>query len=156
MERLGRELELELGRLGPGAAASGIDSIVAAWPGAVGDEIARNAWPARLGSDGTLHVATRSSTWAFELSQLSGQVGDRLRDVLGPVAPLRLRFAVGRLPEPAVAPPATPVEAVRSPGAEERAQAGYLTRGIEDEELREAVARAAAASLLRAADRRSF
>ena len=28
---------------------------------AVGDPIARNAWPARLGRDGTLHVATASA-----------------------------------------------------------------------------------------------
>ena len=39
---------------------------VAAWPSAVGEEIARNAWPARFARDGTLIVNTRDSVWAFE------------------------------------------------------------------------------------------
>ena len=30
--------------------------------------IAANAWPARIARDGTLHVATSSSAWAFELT----------------------------------------------------------------------------------------
>ena len=35
------------------------------------DAIARNAWPLRIGRDGTLHVAAASATWAFELDRMS-------------------------------------------------------------------------------------
>ena len=70
----------ELARFGP---AEGMTEIVRAWPGAVGDQIARNAWPARLARDGTLHVATSSSAWAFELAQLEPKLLERLREALG-------------------------------------------------------------------------
>ena len=65
--RIGGEVRRELARFGP---AEGMTEIVRAWPDAVGEQIARNAWPARLGRDGALHVATSSSAWAFELAQL--------------------------------------------------------------------------------------
>ena len=39
------------------------------WPEAVGEAIARNAWPSRIARDGTLHVNTADSVWAFELTQ---------------------------------------------------------------------------------------
>ncbi len=144
MERIGDDVRLVFRRFGP---AGVMEEIVRAWPAAVGDAVARNAWPARLARDGTLHVATSSSTWAFELTQLSGQLRSRLVESLGSRAPERLRFAPGKVPEPGPAPTsersATPVR----PGPNERAQAGRFTAAIEDEELRELVARAAAASL---------
>ena len=62
----------------------------------------RNAWPARLARDGTLHVNAGSSAWAFELQQLESEIVGQLRDVLGKAAPARLRFVPGRLPEPTV------------------------------------------------------
>ena len=65
IERIGNEVERELGRFGP---AAGMAELLRAWPDAVGEEIARNAWPARIARDGTLHVATSSSAWAFELA----------------------------------------------------------------------------------------
>ena len=76
-ERIGDDVRRELGQLGPGGA---IADVVAAWPEAVGDSIARNAWPARIARDGTLHVATSSSAWAFELG-CSGGWGRRRRRV---------------------------------------------------------------------------
>ena len=97
LEPLGEELRRELGRLGP---AGAIGEVVGAWPGAVGPAIAANAWPARIARDGTLHVATSSSAWAFELTHLSATVRERLSERLGPAAPAALRFAPGRLPEP--------------------------------------------------------
>jgi hypothetical protein len=122
----------------------------------VGAEIARNAWPARLARDGTLHVATSSSTWAFELTQLEDDVRSRLATKLGSGVPKRLRFAPGPLPAPAAEPsgPAQRKRLVAS--ARARLQAASLTAEIEDVELRKAVARAAAASLERAASDRSF
>ena len=63
--------------------------------------IARNAWPARIARDGTLHVATSSSAWAFELAAARADDARKLRDAVGEDAPVELRFAVGPLPEPA-------------------------------------------------------
>lgn len=112
----------------------------------MGEAIAANAWPARIGRDGTLYVHTSSSAWAFELAQLEAMLRERLRAHLGAAAPQRLRFAVGPLPEPP--PPAVDAAAARPrPNGEELARAAELTAGIEDEDLREMVQRAAAASL---------
>lgn len=140
MEPLGSDLKRELRALGPNAA---ISETVAAWPSAVGDEIARNAWPARFRRDGTLVVHTKDAIWAFELGHRAAQIAERL-----PGSP-PLLFTAGPLPEPAA-----PEEALPAPPAatlEEQQQAAEWAASIEDEELREAVARAAAASLARRA-----
>ena len=147
MERLEQEVRKELGRL-PGAA--GMAEIVGAWPAAVGDLVARNAWPARLARDGTLHVWTSSSTWAFELAQLGPRILERLRETAGESSPTALRFALGRVPEPAAEAPESRPEPPPAPGSWERECAAELTAAIGDERLRELVARAAAASLARA------
>ncbi|HVM16109.1 MAG TPA: DUF721 domain-containing protein [Gaiellaceae bacterium] len=146
MERIGDDVSRELRRFGP---AAGIADVVAAWPAAVGEAIARNAWPARLARDGTLHVATSSSAWAFELAQLAPELLGRLREAVGDAAPAALRFAPGSLPDRApAASEQAPRQAVE-PGPEDRELAAALAAGIEDEALRDLVARAAAASLAR-------
>ncbi len=153
MDRIGADVERQLARFdGQGS----MPRIVAAWPGAVGGEVGRNAWPARVGRDGTLHVHTSSSVWAFELGQLAPKILERLRDALGGQAPTALRFAPGHLPE---TPASTPEAARRpaeppSPGAVE--QAATLAGGIADEELRKRVARAAELGLSRLPDDRSL
>jgi hypothetical protein len=117
-----------------------------AWPAAVGPEIARNAWPARYQRDGTLIVHTKDAIWGFELGHRAAEIAARL-----PGSPA-LKFVPGPLPEPAAeeAPPTPPAATL-----EERRQAAEWASSIEDEELREAVARAAAASLAnRPGDRR--
>jgi hypothetical protein len=153
MERLDRELRTELGRLGAPDGGD-ITAIVAAWPEVVGETVARNAWPLRTGRDGTLHVAAASATWAFELGRLAPELERRLRERLGGAAPASLRFAPGPLPEPGEVAPGRRSDSV-VPAARERAEAAALTADIADDELRELVARAAAASLARArADRR--
>jgi hypothetical protein len=145
MERLGDEVGRQLGRFGPQGA---ISDIVAAWPGAVGEAIARNAWPARVARDGTLHVATSSSSWAFELTQLAPQLMARLKPLLAESAPKALKFSPGPVPELTSSEAASAVPAPRSdPTSEERALAAAMSAEIEDEELRDLVARAAAASL---------
>ena len=149
MDRVGGDVKRELGRFGP---ASGIAPLVEVWPSAVGPEIARNAWPARIARDGTLHVHTQDSIWAFELTTRAEEIRTRL----GKVAPRRLSFAPGPLPEP---PPASPEELRRrppEPTPEHVAKAESLTRVIRDEELRKVVAKAAAASLSRDDNDRSF
>jgi hypothetical protein len=150
-ERIGDDVRREFGRFGP---AGAIADVVAAWPDAVGDQIAQNAWPARIARDGTLHVATSSSAWAFELGMLEDDIRGRLADALGAGAPSKLRFAPGPLPEPdvperdsAAAPPPAVTHQHEQAGEELAAQ-------ISDENLRKVVARAAAASLARPRDDR--
>jgi len=58
IERLGGEVRRELSRFGGGAAL--MTELVAAWPAAVGETVAANAWPARLARDGTLLVNAAS------------------------------------------------------------------------------------------------
>ena len=148
MERIGRGIDQELARFGP---AAGMRRLVGAWPAAVGETVARNAWPARLSREGTLHVSTSSSAWAFELAQLAPTVVKQLRDTLGEEAPVSVRFAPGRLPAPGPAPAAESQEPPPQPSAEELAAAEAFAAGIADDDLRSLVARAAAASLARAA-----
>ena len=158
MERIGDEVERALGRTGGGEGLA-LTEITRAWPAAVGPAVARQAWPARVGRDGTLHVATTSATWAFELDRLSPQISSRLHDALGEQAPSRLRFRVGPVPEPgAKHEAAEPVAPTSPPSAspESDAEATRLASEIEDPELREIVARAARASLSRARLRPPF
>jgi hypothetical protein len=141
---IGEEVRRELARFGT---AGSIGDIVAAWPAAVGGGIAAKAWPSRVGRDGKLHVATESSTWAFELTQLSGMIETRLRDILGTAAPTGLRFAAGNLPEAGAEDVKRAQPCVPKVRPEQLAEGERIAAGIEDPALREAVARAAAASL---------
>jgi hypothetical protein len=152
MERIGREVERELGRRGDGDTAA-ISRIVEAWPAAVGEAVARNAWPLRVGRDGTLHVATTSATWAFELDRLAPEIARRFADVLGASAPAALRFRPGPVPEPPRPAPEARDAALQEPTLtppEVAAEAASAAAAIEDPELREVVERAARASLARA------
>jgi hypothetical protein len=116
---------------------------VESWPAAVGDEIARNAWPARFQRDGTLIVHTRDAIWGFELTSRAAEISARL-----PGRP-PLRFIPGPLPEPGAAGAAEAAEGPPPATLEERSRAAEWAAAIEDEELRDLVARAAAASLAR-------
>ena len=136
MERIGNEVRRELGRFGPSA---GMAEIVAAWPEAVGEAIAQNAWPARIGRDGTLYVHTADAIWGFEL-------GQRAEEIAARAGVERIRFAPGPLPE-AFVDVSSKRRTPPRPGPEHAEAAASLTASIEDEELRETVARAAAASL---------
>ena len=143
MEPLGEQIRAELSRVG---ADSGAGDAVAAWPAAVGEEIARNAWPARTQPDGTLVVHVRDAVWGFELTQRAAEIAGRL-----PGRP-RLRFTPGPLPDTPPEPPAPPP--VDPSPAHER-EAAELTAAIEDRELRESVAKVIKAALARAPDNRS-
>jgi hypothetical protein len=149
LDRLADVVRGELSRFGPQAE---IGKLAEVWPQAVGEQIARNAWPARIARDGTLHVHTSSSTWAFELEQLASDIRARL----GALAPPRLRFAPGPLPEPETGALDEPVAAVMSPSADEVDAARQLAAEIDDENLRKLVARAAAASLAKTRSSRTF
>jgi hypothetical protein len=114
------------------------------WPDAVGPAVAAAAWPQRLARDGTLHVNTASSTWAFELGRMAEQVREKLRAELGERTPAALRFAPG--PLPAAGPPERPPTRLETTPAD-LAEAAAVTAAIEDPALREAVRAAVAASL---------
>jgi hypothetical protein len=144
VERLGAEIRRELSRFG---AQGGMPELLEAWPGAVGEMVAANAWPARFARDGTLHVNTSSSAWAFELGQLAPTILERLQEKLGGGAPKTIRFAVGHLPEQATPEGGESTVEVPEPSSEALQTAAELTAAIDDEELRERVARAAALSL---------
>ena len=156
MDRIGDEVQRTLGRAGGGESA--LPQVLAVWPQAVGETVARNAWPLRQARGGTLHVATSSATWAFELDRLSPELASRLRELLGAEAPTRFRFRPGPIPEPK-----RPSEGVESAPKESRdvppevaSAAESAAAEIEDPELRELVARAARASLRGGGSGRSF
>jgi hypothetical protein len=148
VERIDKEVQRTLAASGGGTALA-LAEITAAWPEAVGEAVARQAWPQRVSRDGTLHVATSSATWAFELDRLAPEIEERLGAVLGELAPAKLRFKVGPVPEPdSAAAPAQAAPAEPAPASPEAtSQAAALASEIEDPDLRELVARAARASL---------
>jgi predicted nucleic acid-binding Zn ribbon protein len=157
MERIGDTVGRELAR-GGGEMGAALAEITAVWPKAVGEVVARQAWPLRLARDGTLHVATASSTWAFELDRLSPEIAGRLAVFLGDSVPPKFRFRVGPIPEPGAAPEAnegaTQEVVERTP--ESDSEADSAASAIDDPELRRLVARAASASLARARSGRQF
>jgi Dna[CI] antecedent, DciA len=138
MEPLGEEIRAELSRVG---ADSGAGDAVSGWPAAVGEEIARHAWPARRQPDGTLVVHVRDAIWGFELTQRAGEISERL-----PGRP-RLRFTLGPLPD--TAPEPTPPPRLEASPEQER-EAAALAAEIMDPELRESVAKVIKAALVRA------
>jgi hypothetical protein len=149
MDRVGDAVGRELSRFGP---AAGMAPVVELWPAAVGPEIARNAWPARLARDGTLHVHTSDSIWAFELKSRAEEIRARL----GEHPPPRLAFAPGPIPEPLETASEDAAQTPPEPGPEHLAEAESLTRGIRDDGLRKVVAKTVAFSLSRASNSRRF
>jgi hypothetical protein len=109
------------------------------WPEVVGPGIARNAWPARIARDGTLHVATADSVWAFEL-------GHRAVEIAGRIGVAKVRFAPG--PLPSAEPPSVPA-AAPTPSAEDARRAAEIAAPIEDQNLRESVQKAVSLGLAR-------
>jgi hypothetical protein len=151
MERLDVSVRRALRRSGvPDAGV--LASVTRAWPDAVGPAVARAAWPQRIGRDGTLHVTTVSSTWAFELGRMEEQVREKLQLALGDGTPPSLRFAAGPVPSPEGDPEPARPPVVPTPA--EEAEAASATSTIDDPGLREAMRRAAAASLARGRDGR--
>jgi hypothetical protein len=106
----------------------------------VGTAIARNAWPSRISRDGTVHVNTSDSVWAFELAHRGPEIASRLG--VGAV-----RFAPGPLAE---AEAGKPPEAGPVPSRDELRRAAEIAAPIEDENLRKSVEKAVSLSLAQA------
>ena len=153
MERLDGSVRRALRGAGVPDAGT-LAAVTRAWPEAVGGGIARAAWPQRIGRDGTLHVTTVSSTWAFELQRMEDEIRAKLEAAVGEATPPALRFATGPVPSPDADPSVPPRQL--SPTSADEAEASSLSAGIEDPGLREAVRRAAAASLARGRDGRGL
>jgi Protein of unknown function (DUF721). len=111
--------------------------LVELWPTAVGEQIARFAWPARIARDGTVHVHTADSVWAFELGHRAAEIAGRLgvTSVGSRRDPCR-RHSGAR-------------DARRRADPEEDARAHELAAAISDEKLRESVQKAVRLSLAR-------
>ena len=118
-------------------------AVLEAWEEAVGPEIARNAWPARFQRDGTLIVHTRDAIWGFELGQRAGEIRNRL-----PAKPA-LKFVPGPLPELGNEPTQATQRGSPPVTLEQQERAAEWAANIEDEDLRNLVAKAAALSLAR-------
>jgi hypothetical protein len=123
--------------------------VVEAWPTAVGDAIARAAWPARFQRDGTLVVHARDAIWAFELTQRADEITKRL-EVAG------IKFVPGPVPELSHEDVATPATVPAVASDEQRRQAEEMTAQIDDEKLRKLVQKAVELGLANASDNRSF
>jgi hypothetical protein len=134
VERLSDTVRGELGRFGD---AGDLGGIVERWVDAVGEGIARNAWPSRVARDGTLQVNTADSMWAFELSHQGVEIAARL-GVPG------IRFAPGPL---ASGERQVPARAVAEPREDELRAAAGIAAAIADENLRKTVEKAVALSL---------
>jgi hypothetical protein len=105
----------------------------------VGESVARNAWPARIGRDGTVHVNTRDSVWAFELGHRGAEIASRL-------GVERVRFAPGPLP---VHEAADVRRAAVRPTGDALLAAAEIAGPIENENLRETVQKAVGFWLVR-------
>src|SRR4249920_1760009 len=147
MEKIGETVRRELGRFGT---AGAMTDLVSAWPDIVGEQVAANAWPARLARDGTLHVSTSSSAWAFELGHLESEILPRLQEALSESGPTRLKFAPGPLPDRSPGVSETPKTPLADPTPEQAREARSWAAEIDSEELRKTVEKAARASLARA------
>lgn len=113
---------------------------LADWRRAVGDRLAQKTHPERI-ADGILTVRVPSSTWAQELSMLSEVVLERLGAAGHRVQKLRFQVGTGRVtPDP----PVTVVRRVPLP-----ASLAATLAGIDDPELRDAIAEAASLNLAR-------
>ncbi|HUL79722.1 MAG TPA: DUF721 domain-containing protein [Vicinamibacteria bacterium] len=83
----------------------------AAWPAAVGPELARRTEVVAL-DRGILRIKVPDARWQRTLLRLRGDILSRLRGVAGGAAPRGLGFVAGRVaeqPEPAPSPPPAPV-----------------------------------------------
>jgi hypothetical protein len=129
-----------------GARTCGISS--GEWQAIVGPRLSERALPESL-NDGLLCVRVPSSTWAQELSFLSHVILERLRQSGHSVTKLRFRVAA-----PATRPTRQPEPPERVVKAPLPAPLQDRLAAMDDPELRQAIAEAAALSLGRQSKKR--
>jgi hypothetical protein len=105
----------------------------AAWPRAVGPDLARRTEIVALEA-ATLRVRVPDGRWRKELHRMQPAILARLHEIIGDLAPRRLGFMEGPITVgPAPEPPRTPEAAPSAPPAEVLAGASVLD---DDPELR--------------------
>ena len=106
----------------------------AAWPAAVGPELARRTEVVALDS-GVLRVRVPDATWRKGLFRMRGDILGRLRRIAGRVAPRSLGFVEGQIALPSPAAPATARVPPVQPAAP--ASVAQAAAAIGDPDLRE-------------------
>jgi hypothetical protein len=115
----------------------------AAWPLAVGPELARRTEVVGV-ERGTLRVRVPDASWRKVLHRMQPQILARLREVAGELAPFRMGFLEGAVAAPAPPGPGPTDDRKPLPASVETAAAR-----IEDEEIRSRFMQAAARYLSR-------
>ena len=119
--------------------AASLALLRAAWPDAVGREIARRTEILAIRGR-TLLVRVPDAGWQRVLHRMERDIVGRLRQLAGELAPVGLGFSLGPLVDTEEVPPAAARREPRPAPAEVEAAAG----AIDDPELRERFVRAAA------------
>jgi hypothetical protein len=132
------------GRVFGGDAGARLALLRALWPSAVGHDVARRTEVIGLDND-ALRVRVPDARWRRALFRMQRDIIVRLRRSAGRLAPARLGFVEGAVPEAPV-PMAAPPEPIPSPSASLLASAA----AIEDAEIRARFVDAAARYLGRA------
>jgi Dna[CI] antecedent DciA-like protein len=105
----------------------------AAWPKAVGPELARRTEVLALEGE-ALRLRVPDASWRRHLLQMRRPILDRLREVAGPLTPYRLSFTEGGLPPVADMPSPPPTGGtLTSPSSSLAAEAQVIA----DPDLRE-------------------
>jgi hypothetical protein len=136
-------------RLFGGDAERTLALLRAAWPRAVGPELARRTEVVALQGD-ALVVRVPDATWRRGLLKMRREILGRLRRVAGDLAPARMGFVEGKVIPPAL--PARPAEARVVEPAPPAPQVAEAAAAIEDPGLRDAFLSAAARYLSRFGD----
>jgi hypothetical protein len=117
----------------------------AAWPGAVGEELARRTEVVAF-DHGTLRIKVPDMRWQRTLLRMRGFILERLRRVAGRAAPRGLSFVTGEVQDRGALVPATPPVA---PAAHAPALVAAAAEAIPDPEIRERFLAAAGRYLAR-------
>jgi Dna[CI] antecedent, DciA len=104
----------------------------AAWPMAVGPELARRTEVVAIEGT-TLRVKVADATWRKALLKIRGPLHGRLRRVAGDLAPARLAFCEGPVFHP---PPSRAAAPIVPPTGRPSAELEAAAHGIDDVELR--------------------
>lgn len=121
-------------RLFPPGSEQTLYLVRAAWPRAVGEELARRTEVLAIEGK-TLRVRVPTGGWRKALHRLSPQILSRLREVAGDASPSRLGFTEGfEASSTAVAPPAEPPPPAPGPPPPLLVEAA---QAIQDKDIRE-------------------
>ena len=104
----------------------------AAWPLAVGPELARRTEVVAIEGT-TLRIKVADATWRKALLKIRGPLHGRLRRVAGDLAPARLAFCEGPVSSPPQPPTVAPIDRPADPPS---AQLAAAAQGIDDAVVR--------------------